>query len=155
MDNFCIASELLFLRRTSSTLPIPRACSRRARFSALAAALSRLALSVCASAETSFAFAVGDTGPDGDFGGAAGGGSGGGVGGTVDSWGISGLDKSDTVDVVPNGDGVPARLAHFVDGLPFSRFNKDPSWEGGGTPTGFCDVRFSPRVVVCEVHLSV
>ena len=154
MDSFLIASELLFLRRTTSTLPIPRACSRRARFSALAAALSRLALFVCTSAGTSCKFAVGDTGPDGDFGGAAGGGSGGGVGGTVDSSGISGLDRSDTVDVVPGGNGVPARLATSVLDLPLGRFNKDPSCEGGGTPIGSCDFRFSPRVQVCEVFLS-
>ena len=154
MDNFCIASELLFLRRTSSTLPIPRACCKRARFSAPAAALSRFTLSVCASAGTSFAFAVGDTGPDGDFGGAAGGGSGGGVGGTVDSSDTSGLDRSGTVGVVLGGNGVPAGLATSVDGLPLGRFNKDPSCEGGGTPIGSCDFRFSPRVQVCEVLLS-
>ena len=110
------------MRRTKSTLPIPRACSRRARFSALAAALSRLALFVCTSAGTSCKFAVGDTGPDGDFGGAAGGGSGGGVGGTVDSSDTSGLDRSGTVGVVLGGNGVPAGLATSVDGLPLQSY---------------------------------
>ena len=155
MDNFCIASELLFLRRTTSTLPIPRACSRRARFSALAAALSRFALSVCASAGTSFAFGVEDTGPDGDFGGTAGGGSGGGVGGTVDSSDTSGLDRSGTVGVVLSGNGVPAGLATSVEGLPLGRFNKDPSCEGRGASVGSCNVGFSLRVQVCEVSVCL
>ena len=155
MVSFLIASELLFLRRTTSTLPIPRACSRRARFSALAAALSRLALSVCASAETSFAFAVGDTGPDGDVGGAAGGGSGGGVVGTLDSWDTSGFGRSGMVGVVCGGNGVPSGVATCVDALPLDRFSKDPSCEGRGASIGSCDVRLFLRVPICEVSICL
>ena len=106
MDNFIIASEHLFLRRTKSTLPIPCVCSRRARFSALAAAISRFALFVCAFADTWFTFVVGDTDRDGDVGGAAGGGSGGDVGGLVDSWPASDLGTSGTGGVVREGNGV-------------------------------------------------
>ena len=138
------------MRRTKSTLPIPRACSRRARFSALAAAISRFALYVCAFAGTWFTFVVGGTGRDGDVGGAAGGGSGGGVVGTLDSWQTSDLGRSGTVGVVRGGNGVLSGLATCVDALVLDRFNKDPSCEGRGASSGSCNVRFSLRVQVCE-----
>ena len=129
------------MRRTKSTLQIPRACSRRARFSALAAAISRFALYVCAFAGTWFTFVVGGTGRDGDVGGAAGGGSGGGVVGTLDSWDTSGLGRSGTVGVVLGGNGVLAGLTTCVDVLPLDRFNKDPFCEGRGASIESCDVR--------------
>ena len=143
------------MRRTKCTLPIPRACSRRARSSALAAAISRFALYVCAFANTWFTFVVGGTDRDGDVGGTAGGGSGGGVVGIVDSWQASDRGRSGTVGVVRVGNGVMSGLGTSVDALPLDRFNKDPSCEGRGASIGSCDVRFSLRVQVCEVSVCL
>ena len=143
------------MRRTKSTLPIPRACSRRARFSALAAAISRFALYVCALAGTWLTFVVGGTDRDGDVGGTAGGGSGGGVVGIVDSWQASDIGRSGTVGVVRVGNGVMSGLATSVDALALDRFNKDPSCEGRGACIESCNVRLSLWVHVCDVSVCL
>ena len=82
------------------TLPIPRDCSRSARFSALEAFSSRCALRVCAVAATGFMLVVEGTDRDGEIGEAGGGGSGGGVVETVDAWQTLGFDGGGTLGVV-------------------------------------------------------
>ena len=66
MDSFIIASDLLFFCWTKAILPIPRASSRRLRFSALAAARCRFVFCVFAFARDWFEFVVRVAGCDDD-----------------------------------------------------------------------------------------